>query len=326
MRRATTLCMVIGVVLIAGAAPSPAQSRIYRIGALETRSSTLNAANVAAFRQGLRELGYREGQDYEYVYRSSDGHDDRFPGLASELARMNVDVIVTRGTPAALAAKNVRPIVPVVMAASADPVGTGIVTSLAHPGGNVTGLSSALTEAYGKRVELLKDLVPGLARIAAIFNMGNPVIPPQWEIVATTARSLGLEAQLLDVRRPEDLPAAFDRAVRGNAQALVVGLDGVTQANLRPIAEFATRQRLPSVYAEKAYAKVGGLIGYGASDVEMYRRAAVFVDKILKGARPGDLPVEEPNEFELVINLRTAAAIGLGIPQTLMMRANELIR
>jgi putative ABC transport system substrate-binding protein len=318
--------MVIGVVLIAGAAPSPAQPRIYHIGALETRSSALNAANVAAFRQGLRELGYREGQDYEYVYRSSDGHDDRFPALANELARMNVDVIVTRGTPAALAAKNVRPIVPVVMAASADPVGTGIVTSLAHPGGNVTGLSSALTEAYGKRVELLKDLVPGLARIAAIFNMGNPVIPPQWKIVEATAHSLGLDAQLLDVRRPEDLPAAFDRAVQENAQALVVGLDGVTQANLRPIAEFAVRQRLPSIYAEKAYAKVGGLIGYGASDVEMYRRAAVFVDKILKGARPGDLPVEEPNEFELVINLRTAAAIGLAIPQTLMMRANELIR
>jgi putative ABC transport system substrate-binding protein len=300
--------------------------KVFRIGALETRSEVLNAANIYAFRQGLKELGYEEGQNIEIEYRSSEGRDERFRPLARELVRSNVDLILTRGTPAALAAKGATRTIPIVMAASADPVGTGIVTSLAHPDANVTGLSSALTETYAKRVELLKDLLPGLARIAAIFNMGNPVIPPQWRTVAATARSLGIEAQLLDVRRPEDLPAAFDAAVKQRAEALVVGLDGVTQANLRPIAEFALARRLPSIYAEKAYANLGGLITYGASDSYMYHRAAAFADKIFRGSDPRDLPIEQPTEFELVINLKTAKALALTIPQTMLVRANEVIQ
>ena len=306
------------------AAEAQSAGKVYRIGMLETRSITLNAANVDAFRQGMRELGYREGHNLDVVYRSSDGHDDRFPDLASELIRAKVDLILTRGTPAALAASASRT-VPVVMAASGDPVGSGLVASLARPGGNVTGLSSGLTEPYAKRVELLKELLPKLSRVAAIFNMGNRAAVPQWHVVEATARFLGIEPQLLDVRRPEDLPTLFDAAGRQRAEALVVGLDGVTQGNLRTIAELAAKQRLPSIYAEKAYANLGGLITYGASDYDMYRRAATFVDKIFKGAKPGDLPVEQPTKFEVVINLKTAKALGLTIPPSLLLRADQVI-
>jgi putative ABC transport system substrate-binding protein len=300
--------------------------KVLRIGMLETRSMALNAANVNALRQGLMELGYQEGRNLQIEYRSSDGRDERFPRLASELVRLSVDVIVTRGTPAALAAKRATRAIPVVMAASADPVGTGIVQSLARPGGNVTGISSALTEAYAKRVELLRDLLPELKRIGAIFNMGNPVIPPQWHVVEATARSLGIEAQLLDVRRPEDLRSAFDAAATQHAEALVVGLDAVTQANLQPIAELAARQGLSSIYAEKAYARLGGLLTYGANDAQMYHRAASFIDKIAKGARPGELPVEQPTSYELVINMKTAKALGIAIPQALLLRADEVVQ
>ena len=242
---------------------------------LETRSPGLNAANIDAFRQGLRELGYKEGQNLEIVYRSSDGRDERFPGLASELVRLKVDLILTRGTPAALAAKRATPTIPVVMAASADPVGSGLVASLGRPGGNVTGLSSADIEVYAKRVGLLRELLPKLARVAAIFNMGNPVIPPQWHAVEASARSLGIEAQLLDVRRPEDLGRSFDAAAKRRAEALIVGVGSVTQGNLRTIAERAAKQRLPSIYGAKEYVAFGGLITYGASDPHMYRRAGL---------------------------------------------------
>jgi putative ABC transport system substrate-binding protein len=299
--------------------------KLHRVGMLETRSTVLNAANIDAFREGLRALGYKEGQNLEIAYRSSDGQDKRFPGLASELVRLKVDLILTRGTPAALAAKSATGTIPVVMAASGDPVGSGIVTSLARPGGNVTGLSSGITESYPKRVELLRELLPRLKRLAVLLNMGNPVIPPQWSIVDASARSLGIEPHLLDVRRPEDLRTAFDAAAKLRAEALVVGLDGVTQANLRAIADLAANQRLPSIYPAKDYATVGGLITYGSSDFHMYRRAATFVHKIFKGAKPADLPVEQPTKFELVINLKTAKALGLTIPPSLLARADQVI-
>jgi len=323
----TRFFMIVALVLLTApsAAVVHATEKVYRIGMLETRSTELNAANIDAFRQGLRELGYKEGQNLEIVYRSSDGRDERFPGLAGEFVRSKVDLILTRGTPAALAAKSAAGNVPVVMAASGDPVGSGIVRSLAQPGGNVTGLSSGITESYPKRVELLRELLPWLKRVAAMLNMGNPVIPPQWRIVETSARSLGIRAQLLDVRRPEDLREAFDTAAKHRAEALVVGLDGVTQANLKPIADLAARHRLPSIYPAKDYANVGGLMTYGSSDFHMYHRAATFVDKIFKGAKPADLPVEQPTRWELVINLKTAKTLGLTIPQSLLLRADHVI-
>jgi putative ABC transport system substrate-binding protein len=186
-------------------------------------------------------------------------------------------------------------------------------------------LDSGITESYPKRVELLRELLPGLKRVAVMLNMDNPVIPPQWRIVETSARSLGIGAQLLNVRRPEDLREAFEAAAKHRAEALVVGLDGVTQANLRPIADLAASHRLPSIYPAKDYAKVGGLMTYGSSDFHMYHRAATFVDKIFKGAKPADLPVEQPTRWELAINFRTAKALGLTIPQSLLLRADQVI-
>jgi ABC-type uncharacterized transport system substrate-binding protein len=326
MERRRFIEVIAGGLLAAplAAAAQPA-GKVYRIGMLETRSAGLNAANIEAFRQGLLDLGYKEGQNFEVVYRSSDGRDERFPSLASELVRLKVDLILTRGTPAALAAKGATRTIPVVMAASADPVGSGIVASLGHPGGNVTGLSSADVEVYAKRVGLLREILPKLARIAAIFNMGNPVIPPQWHAVEVSARSLGIQAQLLDVRRPEDLGRTFDAAAKQHAEALIVGVASITQGNLRTIAERALKQRLPSIYGAKEYVDFGGLMTYGTSDPRMYRRAADFVDKIFKGAKPSELPVEQPTTFELVINLKTAKALGLTIPPSLLGRADEVI-
>jgi len=326
-RRYPALIALLAVAIISTPLAAEAQQtgKVWRIGVLETTSVALNAANLEAFRQGLRELGYVERQNYAIEYRSADGRPERFPDLAAELVRLKVDLILTRGTPAALAAKSASQTIPVVMAASGDPVGSGLVASLGRPGGNVTGLSLFNVEIYAKRVELLRELVPRLTRIAGLFNMSNPVLPLQWKEVERAARSLGIQPQLLDVRRPEDLQRLFDAAAKQRAQALIVGLDGVTQGNLRPIAELAAKQRLPSMYAEKAYAAVGGLITYGASDFHMYQRAAAFVDRIFKGAKPADLPVEQPTKFELVINLKTAKALGLTIPQSLLIRADQII-
>jgi putative ABC transport system substrate-binding protein len=293
---------------------------------LETRSAALNAVNIDAFRQGMRELGYVDGQNLEIVYRSSDGHDDRFPRLASDLVGLKVDLILTRGTPASLAAKRASPTIPVVMAAVGDPVGTGLVASLRHPGGTVTGLSFFNVEIYAKRVELLKELLPRATRVAGLFNMGNPVIPIQWKEVERSARSLGIQPQLLDVRRLEDLSPALDAAAREHADALIVALDGLTQANLGLIAGLSAKHRLPSIYGSREYADYGGLISYGPSDPHLYRRASTFVDKILKGAKPAELPIEQPTKFELCINLKTAKALGLTIPPSLLLRADEVIQ
>jgi putative ABC transport system substrate-binding protein len=272
MDRRTFLGTLAGSLLAAPLAAAGQQAgKVYRIGMLETRSAELNAANVDAFRRGLLDLGYKDGRNVEIVYRSSDGRDERFPDFAGELVRLKVDLILTRGTPAALAAKNASRTIPVVMAASGAPVESGLVASLARPGGNVTGLSSGIGESYPKRVELLGELLPRLKRIAVILNMGNPSIPRWWGVVEVSARSRRIEPQLLDLRRPEDLPRQFDAAAKLRAEALIVGLDGITQANLRPIAELAVRHRLPSIYPARTYAEVGGLMTYGASDVQMYQ-------------------------------------------------------
>ena len=307
------------------AAEGQPTGKLHRIGMLETRSTLLNAANVDAFRGGLQELGYREGQNIEIVYRSSDGRDERFPDLARELVRLKVDLILTRGTPAALAAKHASGTISIVMAASGSPVESGLVVSLAHPGGNITGLSSGIGESYPKRVELLGELLPRLKRMAVILNMGNPSIPRWWPVIEESARSLRIEPQLLDVRSAESLPRLFDTAAKQRAEALIVGLDGITQANLRPIAALALQYRLPSIYPAKAYAQAGGLLAYGSSDAHMYHRAATFVDKILKGAKPADLPIEQPRRWELVINLKTAKALGLTVPPSMLLRADHVI-
>jgi putative ABC transport system substrate-binding protein len=295
----------------------------YRIGVLERTSTAVNAANVNAFRQGLRERGYVEGERFVIEYRSADGRDAQFPVLAAELVQLKVDLILTRGTPAALAARNATATIPVVFTGVGDPVGQGIVASLAHPGRNITGLSAAVTEIFPKRVQLIRELVPKAARIAALFNMSNPALPSQWREVERAARSLGVEANLLDVRKAEDLVPAFDAATRQRADALVVGLDTLTQANQQLIVDLAAKRRLPAIYASMEFA--GGLAVYGVNYPEMYRQAASFADKIFKGAKPADLPVEEPTKVELVINLKTAKALGLTIPQSVLFRADHVI-
>ncbi|HEY7039495.1 MAG TPA: ABC transporter substrate-binding protein [Methylomirabilota bacterium] len=297
--------------------------KLYRIGMLERTPPLTNLANVNGFRNGLRERGYVEGESFIIEYRSADGRDDRFPGLAAELVQMQVHLILTRGTPAAMAAKNATARIPVVFTGVGDPVGQGIVASLAHPGRNVTGLSAAVTEIFPKRVQLLRELVPRAVRIGALFNMSNPALPPQWREVETAARSLGFEALLLDVRRAEDLAPAFDAAGRQRMDALMVGLDTLTQANQQVIVDLAARRRLPAIYASMEF--VGGLAVYGVNYPEMYRQAASFAHKIFKGAKPADLPVEEPTKVELVINVRTARALGLVIPQSVLFRADQVI-
>ena len=306
---------------LAAAAQQP--ERVYRIGMVERTPIGTNAANVQAFQQGLRELGYVEGEHFVLEYRSADGQDQRFPDLASELARLKVDLILTRGTPAALAVKNATGTIPVVIIGVGDPVGQGLVASLAHPGGNITGLSAAVTAVFPKRVQLLTELVPRATRIAALFNMSNPALPPQWKEIERATRSLDIEPLLLDVRRVEDLEPAFRSAVRQRADALIVGLDTLTQANQAVIVDLAARYRLPAIYASTEFAR--GLVAYGVNYPEMYRRAAGLAHKIFRGARPADLPVEEPTAFEFVINLKTARSLGLRIPPSLLLRADHVI-
>ena len=314
---------VLGVVITlvcALAAPASAQrDRLYRVGMLERTPASTSAANLEAFRQGLRELGYVEGETFAIEYRSADGHDDRFPALAAELVQSKVDLIVARGTPAALAAKQATRTIPVIITGVGDPVGQGVVASLARPGGNITGLSAAVTAIYPKRVQLLKELVPKASRMAGLFNMANPALPPQWREVEKAARALNVEPVLLDVRKVQDLEPAFESAVRQHADMLIVGIDTLTQANQRTIVDLAARHRLPAMYASTEF--TGGLISYGVNYPEMYRRAAGYAHKIFKGARPADLPVEEPTAFELAINPKTGRALGLTIPPALLMRA-----
>jgi len=322
--RLLALAFLLSLVAAPLAVDAQQSQKVYRIGMLERTSTTLSAANLNGFRQGLRELGYVEGKNFIIEYRSADGGDEQFPSLATELVRLKVDLILARGTPAALAAKNATGTIPVVITGVPDPVGQGVVANLARPGGNVTGLTTIAKELTAKRVELLRELVPGAARIAAFLNMSNPAMPPQWKEVERAARSLGLQPQLLDVRTPENLGRAFDDAVRRRADALVVGLDTFTLANRQLIVDLAAKHRLPAIYASMEFA--GGLVVYGVNYPDHYRRAATYVDKILKGAKPADLPVEQPTKFELLINVKTAKALGLTIPPSLLLRADQVIQ
>ena len=325
MDRRTFIGGVAGGLLAAPLAARAQQvGKIYRIGILETIPAVRNAANLDALRKGLRDLGYVEGRNLVIEYRSADGRPEQFPELASELVRLKVDLIVTRGTPAARAAKNATGTIPVVMATMGDP--RAIVASFAHPGGNITGVTTFSTELTAKRIELLKELVPGLSRVALLHNMGNPAAPPEWEETKTAARSLGLKAELLDVRNQGDLGRAFELAVRQHVDALLIGADGLTQMHQQTIVDLVARNRLPASYPAREFVEAGGLIAYAVNYPDLYFRFASFVDKIFKGAKPGELPVEQPTKFELVINLKTAKALGLTIPQSLLLRADEVIQ
>jgi len=298
--------------------------RIYRIGILESIPAVQNAANLNALRKGLQQLGYIEGKNLIIEYRSADGRAERFPELASELVRLRVDLLMTRGTPATVAAKSAAGTIPVVMATMGDP--STLVASYAHPGSNITGVTTFTTELTAKRIELLKELVPGLSRVGLVHNMGNPAAQPEWDETMRAARSLGLEADLLDVRSEGDFAGAFDLAARQRIGAVVIGADGLTQLHQKAILAGVARNRLPAIYPAREFVDAGGLIAYGVDYPALYFAFANTVDKIFKGAKPGDLPVERPTRFQLVINRRTAKALGLTIPQSLLLRADEVVQ
>ena len=278
-----------------------------------------------AFRQGMRERNYIERQDFAIEYRSADGRSERYPQLAAELVRLNVDLIVTRATPSAIAARNATAAIPIVMAASGDPLGTGLIASLARPGGNVTGLSGFTTDLIAKRVEILREAIPGVKRIGFMHNFSNPVVPPQWNEFKAAAAVLGFEPLMFDIRSPDDVARIFESAVAQRTDAIVVGNDTVINVNLRQFIELAARHRLPATYLAREFVDAGGLMMYGVNYPDLYRRAATFVDKIFKGANPADLPIEQPVKFDLIVNLKAARALGLVIPATFLTRVDEVI-
>ena len=324
MRRREFILLIAGVGTWAGSLSAQQSRRTWRIGMLETVAPRFNAANLEAFRSGLAALGYNEGQDFNLEYRSADGYIERFPELVSELVHLKVDVIVTRGTPAVLAAKAATSTVPIVMAASGGPLTSGVVAGLAHPGGNVTGLSAITDELTAKRLQLLKELTPDLRRVAYLHDMANPVAAPQWQELQMAAQSLSIQTAIIDVRKPEDIATAIEAASR-RGDAIVVGNDAVTHASRQQIVDLTKKHGTLAIYATREFVDVGGLISYAVSYPDLYRRAAGYVDRIFRGAKPADLPVEQPTKFELVINLETAKALGLTVPPALLARADELI-
>ena len=297
-------------------------TKIYRVGVLETRSRAQNP-NFIALVDELRNLGYVEGRNLLIEYRSAEGQASPFPELAAELIRLKVDVIVTRGTPAALAAKKATTSIPIVMSAIGD--AADAVNSLARPGGNVTGVSVLTPELHAKRIEALKELLPYLKRVALLSNLGNPASQSTSRGVQSATQILGIELRVLDVRNAAGIAPAFDTAQAEQVDGLLVGIDGLFLKNVEQIVALAAMHRLPAIYASKEFVEAGGLIAYGPSYPDLYRRAAAYVDKVLKGEKPANLPVEQPIKFELTINLRAAKALGLTIPVSLLGRADDLI-
>ena len=322
MRRREFITLLGGAAVgwpLAGSAQT--QAKIPRVGYV---LSAAPARGTEAFRQTLRELGYVEGQTIVLELRWAEGRFERLPELVAELVGLKVDVLVAGGSPAALAAKNATQTIPIVMV-GINPVGLGLAASLSRPGGNVTGLSYYYEAIIAKRLELLKELVPGLARVGVLRNHLDPGDPTYWKEAEVAAQRLGVALEALEVRRPEDFDASFATAKQRNAQALLDLGDPLTIAYRSRITALAASSRLPAAYAAREFPDEGGLMSYGASVVLLFRRAATFVDKILKGAKPADLPVEQPTKFELVINVKVAKALGLTVPPSLLALADEVI-
>ena len=326
MQRAVALALA-ALALIAAPLPAVAQqaAKVPSVGFLGVASAAATARRVEAFRLGLRGSGYTEGKNVVIEFRWADGNYDRLPDLAAELVRLKVDVLVTSGTPGTLAAKRATTAIPIVMAVAGDAVATGLVASLAQPGGNVTGSTVFGPEIVVKRMELLKAVMPRLARTAFLFNPDNPASVTENKEIESAARSMKLEISYFKARKPAEFDAAFTAMAKIHADGVVVTDDAMLNSNFRRIAEIAGQKRLPSA-GNTDLAEAGALIGYGVNVPEMYRRAAYFVDRILKGAKPGALPVERATKIDLVINLKTAKTLGLTIPPSVLGRADEVIR
>ena len=296
-----------------------------RIGVLLTIFPP-QSKEAQAFRQGLQDAGYAEGRDVAIEWRSANGDYARVPELVADLVRNKVDVIVATGTVAAQAVKRATSTIPIVMSVVADPVGSGLVANLAHPGGNVTGLSLMTTDLSAKRLQLLKEAMPPLTRVAVLWNPDTPYSPKLIEGLKTAAPSLSIELSFVGARTPEQFGPAFSAVSRAHAQALCVNEDPLFFTHRTTLLKLAAKARLPVIYAERNFAEAGSLMSYGANYEDMFRRTAGYVDKILKGANPGDLPIEQPTKFELVVNLKTAKALGITIPESILLRADEVIR
>lgn len=318
-----------GLGLLSGcgsAAPRAQQpTRVPRIGYLTAGSAEQPPLSVDAFRQALQELGWIEGQNIAIEYRFAGDGVEGFTHQAAELVSLPVDVILAAGTRAALAASEATTTIPIVTSQAGDPVGAGLAASLARPGGNVTGLSQTTRQLAGKRLELLKEAVPGLTRVAVLANPTNPTNLQEWAEMQAVAPALRLELLLVEVRGREDLGALFEAASRGRVEALTTFADPLLNRSME-INDFATASRLPSMHTSRAHVEVGGLMAYGPNVPDLVRRSATYVDKILKGARPADLPIEQPTRFDLIINLKTAHIVGLIIPQSVLLQATELIQ
>ena len=307
------------------AAEAQVAGKVPRLGVLLTGSQSGYATYVAAFRQGLGEHGYVEGRNIVIEYRYGDGDFDRLPKLAAELVALDVDLIVTSGAPPTRAARNATRTIPIVMTVVGDPIALGFIASLARPGGQITGLTQLSTELNAKRLELLKQTLPNVSRIAVIFDTAAGVPSPLQDL-RTAARALGVNLLPLELRGPDpDLEGAFGTAARERVGALLIVSGPTQELHKKRLADLAAANRLPAMYAQRGYVDAGGLMSYAVSLPDLFRRAATYVDKLLKGAKPADLPVEQPTKFELVINLRTAKALGLAIPLSLLARADQVL-
>jgi len=323
------ICLALSAVLFALSVSAQAQQagKIPRIGYLAASSLSGQSARIEAFRQGLRELGYVEGKNIVIEYRSAEGKLDRLPALAAELVRLKVDIIVTGGPIPTRVAKGATSTIPIVMTQDVDPVGTGLVASLARPGGNITGLSTLAPELSGKQLELLKETIPKLSRVAVFGTSTRAGNAQALEEIELAAKAFGVKLQYLDVLGPKDIETAFRAASKGRADAVLMMVAGGIANSLRTqIADLAVKSRLPAIYDRSEFVDDGGLMSYGVNRSDLARRAATYVDKIMKGRTPADLPVEQPMRFEFVINLNAAKQIGLTIPPNVLVRANRVIR
>jgi putative ABC transport system substrate-binding protein len=328
MKKAAVPSILVAVVLLAVAAIAEAQQpkKVPRIGYLGATSRSTNPARIEAFRQGLRELGYVEGKNIVIEHRHAEGKLDRLPTLASELVRLKVDVVLTGGPAATRSAKQATATIPIVMAYDDDPIGSGFVASLARPGGNITGLATLAPEISGKQLELLKEIAPKLSRVAVLGNATQPGSPQALREINVAADAFGVQLQYLEIQAPKDIETAFQVASKGRADAVLLMASPITFSQRRQVVDLAVKSRLPTIYGRPEYVEDGGLVFYGPSYTDLFRRAATYVDKILKGAKPADLPIEQPKKFEFIINLKAAKLIGLTIPPNVLVRADKVIR
>jgi len=300
--------------------------KVPRIGYLNATSASSDSARIEALRQGLRELGYIEGKNIVIEYRFAEGKLDQVPRNAAELVRLKVDVIVTGGSTDTEAAKKATTTIPIVMTQDNDPVGSGFIATLARPGGNITGLTNISSELGGKRLELLKEVVPKLSRVVIFGNAANPGSPQALKETEDAARAMGIKLQYLEVRKADDVESAFKAASREQSQALIILPNPVASTYRKQVVGLAVKSRLPAMYFRRDFVESGGLMSYGTYVPDLYRRAATYVEKILKGAKPADLPVEQPKKFEFIVNLKAAKQIGLTIPPNVLARADKVIK